>query len=202
MAENEAFTVWFTGLSGSGKSTLAAMLRDHLAGLGLHVELLDSGRIRQELNRDLGFTREQIQTNLMRIAYECRLLNRNGVIAIVSAISPYRDLRRRIREQIDRFVEVYCRCSMETLMKRDDQALFERAQAGEIENVAGVNAPYEEPFAPEVLTNTDQEGPDESLQRILAALHALGHLPEQARAPYTDRQMREIRDRLSDIGYM
>ncbi len=202
MDPSPAFTVWFVGLSGSGKSTLAEMLRRHLADRGRHVEFLDSGRIRQQLNRDLGFSREEVEQNLRRIAYECQLLNRNGVIAIVAAISPLRDLRREIRGQIERFVEVYCRCAMEELMRRDDHALYERAGAGEIDNVAGINAPFEEPLRPEVLLNTDQTDPPECLDRILASLEALDFLPRQAGSPYSDDELDMIRKRLSDIGYI
>lgn len=200
--EHEGFTVWFTGLSGSGKSTLAEMLRRHLADRRHHVEFLDSGRIRQQLNRDLGFTREQVEQNLRRIAYECRMLNRNGVIAIVAAISPYRDLRRDIRAEVGRFVEVYCRCSMEVLMERDDKLLFKKALAGEVQNVAGVNSPYEEPLRPEVLVNTDQVTPAEALSKIVAALEVLGLLSRQPESPYSDDEMEMIRRRLSDIGYI
>ncbi|MCG3179252.1 MAG: putative adenylyl-sulfate kinase [Phycisphaerae bacterium] len=202
MSDAKAFTVWFTGLSGSGKSTLAGMLRDRLAGMGLRVEVLDSGKIRQQLNRDLGFTREQVEQNLRRIAYECKLLNRNGVIAIVSAISPYRDLRREIRADVAEFVEVYCRCSMEELLRRDDHSLFEKAQSGQIQNVAGINAPYEEPLRPEVLLNTDQQSAGESLNQIVASLQTLGRLPEESAGPYSEDELEQIRRRLSDIGYM
>ena len=127
----EGFTAWFTGLSGSGKSTLAAALRDRLQELGHHVELLDSGRLRRELNRSLGWSREEIESNLKRLGYEAKMLNRNGVVVLVSAVSPYRDVRDAIREDVGRFIEVYCRCPMEVLLKRDDQGLFERASRGE-----------------------------------------------------------------------
>ncbi len=198
----EGFTVWFTGLSGSGKTTLAELLRDQLIGRGLRVEWLDSAKIRRELNRDLGFTRRDIEANLRRIGYECKLLNRNGVVGIVSAISPYRDVRDVIRTEVGRFVEVYCRCPIEVLMSRDDHDLFERARRGEIENVAGVNAPYEEPFKPEVLLNTDVETSDACVRKILTTLEILGYLPRAESAAYSREEEDLIKSRLRDLGYI
>ncbi len=96
-------------MSGSGKSTVGRAVAEALRARGLTVELLDSGRIREQLNRNLGFSREEIETNLLRLGYECKLLNRNGVTVIVAAVSPYRDVRDRLREEIGDFVEVHCR---------------------------------------------------------------------------------------------
>ncbi len=198
----EGFTVLFTGFTGSGKTTLVQMLHDQIVALGHQCEMLDSGRIRHLLNRSLGFTREEIEANLLRIAYECVLLNRNGVIAVVGAISPYRDVRDRIREDVGRFIEVYCRCPLEVLMKRDQSALFERAQRGELKHVAGINAPYEEPMKPEVLLNTDVESPEACLRKILSTLRILGYLPEAPSAAYTAREEQIVRERLQDLGYI
>lgn len=199
---NEGFTIWFTGVTGSGKSTLAAMLKDHLAGHGQSCEILDSGRIRQELNRSLGFSREEIETNLKRIAYECKMLNRNGVVAIAAAVSPYRDTRDAIRDEVGRFIEIYCRCPMEVLLRRDDADLFGRAQRGEIQHVAGINAPYEEPIRPEVLLNTDTESPETCVRKIVTTLQLLGYLPETPPAGYTAEEEAIIRQRLEDLGYI
>ena len=198
----EGFTAWFTGLSGSGKSTLAAALRDRLQELGHHVELLDSGRLRRELNRSLGWSREEIESNLKRLGYEAKMLNRNGVVVLVSAVSPYRDVRDAIREDVGRFIEVYCRCPMEVLLKRDDQGLFERASRGEVQHVAGVNAPYEEPFKPEVLVNTDVESVREGTDKILKTLSLLGYLAETGVAHYTAEEEAIIKARLKDLGYI
>lgn len=196
------FTIWFTGITGSGKSTLAMMLKDALTGRGLASEVLDSGRIRQELNRSLGFSREEIETNLKRLAYESKMLNRNGVVAIVAAVSPYRDVRDAIREDVGRFIEVFCRCPMEVLLRRDDKNLFDRAQRGEVRHVAGINAPYEEPIKPEVLLNTDTESPDASVRKIVTTLQLLGYLPETPSASYTANEEALIKQRLADLGYI
>jgi adenylyl-sulfate kinase len=196
------FTIWFTGLSGSGKSTLAERLRDALVARGLHVEWLDSEKIRRELNRDLGFTRADIEQNLRRLAYECKLLNRNGVIAIVSAISPYRDVRDAIRADLGRFMEVYCRCPLEVLARRDEHKLYERAQRGEIRNVAGFDAPYEEPLKPEVAVETDRQSPEACVETILRTAEILGYLAPVEPSRYTPKEEEIIRQRLRDLGYI
>jgi adenylyl-sulfate kinase len=198
----EGFTVWFVGLTGSGKSTLAERLRDDLARRGRAAELLDAGKIRQQLNRDLGFTRDDVEKNLKRIGYECKLLNRNGVVAIVAAISPYRDVRDAVRADVGRWVEIYCRCSMDTLLNRDTKGLLQQAQDGKLDNVAGINAPFDEPIKPEVLLNTDTESPDDCSAKILTTLEMLGYLEQVKPATYSKREEELIRQRLQDLGYL
>ena len=199
---SEPFTIWFTGLSGSGKSTIGQKVAEALQQRGLRVEVLDSGRIRQQVNRHLGFSREEVETNLLRLGYECKLLNRNGVTVIVAAVSPYRDVRDRIREEVVEFVEVHCRCPMEVLVKRGAGELFERARRGEIEHVAGVNAPYEEPLKPEILLNTDQINIEESVANTIATLEVLGRIERVESAWYSPEEEEVIRQRLQDLGYL
>lgn len=189
-------------MSGSGKSTLGMTTADALQARGLAVEVLDSGRIRAQINRSLGFSREEIEDNTLRLGYECTLLNRNGVIAIVSSVSPYRDVRDRVREQVREFVEVYCRCSMDVLRKRDTEKLFERAQRGEVQHVAGINAPYEEPLKPEVLLDTDQLGVEDSVNQLIATLELLGRIERVESSCYTAEEEAMIRQRLEDLGYL
>ena len=197
-----AFTIWFTGLSGSGKSTIGLAVGSALRDRGLTVEVLDSGRIRQKLNRTLGFTREEVETNLLRLGYECKLLNRNKVIAIVTAVSPYRDTRIRIREEIESFVEVYCRCPMDVLMQRGSKELFEKAQRGEIAHVAGIDAPYEEPLTPEVLLNTDQLSVEQAVKRVLQFLETNQMIARIDSSKYSPLEEKMIRDRFREMGYL
>jgi len=196
------FTIWLTGMSGSGKSSLARALAEALSTRGLAVEVLDSGRIRAQINRSLGFSREEIEENTLRLAYECVLLNRNGVVTIVGSVSPYRAVRDKAREQIGDFVEVYCRCPMEVLMQRDTKGLYEKALKSEIDHMAGVNAPYEEPLKPEVLINTDQLSTDEAAAQVIKTLELLGRISRHQGAAYTEQEEEMIRRRLEDLGYL
>ncbi|HEV8339067.1 MAG TPA: adenylyl-sulfate kinase [bacterium] len=175
---SEGFTVWFTGLPSSGKSTLAGLLAEALTGGGLRVETLDGDAVRTVLTKGLGFSREDRDENIRRIAWLSRLLNRHGVVAITAAISPYRAAREQARADIGRFVEVYVNCPLEVAMARDVKGLYARARRGEIAQFTGVSDPYEEPLTPEVVVQTDQESPRESLQKILGHLREAGWVRE------------------------
>lgn len=199
---DQGFTIWLTGLSSSGKSSLGAAVAERLRARTLSIEILDSGRIRAQINRSLGFSREEIEENTLRLAYECTLLNRNGVVAIVCSVSPYRAVRDLARERIGRFVEVYCRAPMEVLMQRDKAGLYQKAMDGEIDHLAGVNAPYEEPLKPEVLINTDQTTADEAAEKVMKTLELLGFIEKIEGACYTPEEEEIIRQRLQDLGYL
>ena len=177
---DRGFTVWFTGLSGAGKTTIAQALDAELRGRGLRVESLDGDVVRTNLSKGLGFSKEDRDTNILRIGFVSHLLSRNGVAVIASAISPYRDVRNQVRAQIGDFVEVFVRCPLDELVKRDVKGLYEKALRGEIENFTGVSDPYEEPLKPEVVLETDRESEAESLAKVLAALEAHGYVPPLA----------------------
>jgi adenylylsulfate kinase len=169
--------VWLTGLSGAGKSTLVNALAARLSPVRL-VEVLDGDEVRTFLSRGLGFSREDRDTNVQRIAYVARLLARHGVLVLVAAISPYTatrdDLKRRSEADGHPFVEVYVNAPLATVIERDVKGLYRRALAGEIASFTGVSDAYEPPTAPAVEVRTDLEPPLESAARILAALAAQG----------------------------
>ena len=201
--EHKGFTLWFTGLSGSGKTTLARGVEAILRERGMKVELLDGDIVRQNLSKGLGFSKEDRDTNIKRIGFVCKLLTRNGVVAIAAAISPYREVRDSIRQDIGDFVEVYVKCPLEVLVERDVKGLYKKAIAGEIANFTGVSDPYEEPLNPEVLVDSSQETPAESVSRILRKLEELEYVPRAARpAVYTDDELQAVEGRLQDLGYM
>lgn len=172
----EGFTLWFTGLSGAGKSTLANLAAGHLRQRGHLVEVLDGDEVRTNLSKGLGFSKEDRDTNIRRIGYVCKLLARNGVIAISAAISPYREIRDEVRAQHERFFEVYVRCPLDTLVERDVKGLYRKALKGEIGNFTGVSDPYEEPFSPELVIESHRESPEQSLQRLLQSLEQTGFI--------------------------
>jgi adenylyl-sulfate kinase len=203
--EQQGFTLWFTGMSGAGKTTLARAVEAILRDRGLKVEVLDGDVVRTNLSKGLGFSKEDRDTNIKRIGFVCKLLTRNGVAAIGSAISPYRAVRDYIREDIGRFVEVYCSCPLEVLIERDVKGLYKKALAGEIENFTGVSDPYEEPLNAEVVVHTGSESLEESVGKILAKLEALGYIP-QASADgdqvYSEEEEQILEDRLKALGYL
>lgn len=177
---DKGFTVWFTGLSGAGKSTLAEALTPVLRERGLKVETLDGDVVRTNLSKGLGFSKEDRDTNILRIGFVAHLLSRNGVAVIASAISPYRDIRDQVRARTGNFVEVFVKCPLDELVRRDVKGLYEKALRGEIPNFTGVSDPYEEPLRPEVVVETDKETVAESLAKILAALEAHGYVQSAA----------------------
>jgi len=171
------FVVWLTGLSGAGKSTLAARLAEELEARGRTPELLDGDEVRTNLSKGLGFSKEDRDTNIRRIGYVAWLLSRNGASVITAAISPYREVRDEVRAQTPGFVEVYVRCSLEELVRRDVKGLYRKALAGELPNFTGVSDPYEPPLRPEVVVDTEQETVQQSVEKVLDALVRMGHLP-------------------------
>jgi len=177
--EHKGFTVWFTGLSGSGKSTVAEMLYHELRARGMKTEILDGDVVRQNLSKGLGFSKEDRDTNILRIGFVAHLLTRNGVATICCPISPYRAARDANRALIGDFVEVYMHATVEEIAKnRDPKGLYKKALAGEITNFTGVDDPYEPPENPELVCDTMVETPEESLQKVLTKLKELGYIED------------------------
>jgi len=196
------FTLWFTGLSGAGKSTLASQLCDVLLERGMKVEVLDGDVVRQNLSKGLGFSKEDRDTNIRRIGFVCHLLTRNDVVAVAAAISPYRSIRDENRKLIGRFVEVYCKCDLDTLKQRDPKGLYEKALRGELPNFTGVSDPYEAPANPEVTVDTAAEEEAASLGKILQKLEEMGYVPAADERGYTDGEEDAIKERLRELGYI
>ncbi|MEX2707428.1 MAG: adenylyl-sulfate kinase [Candidatus Freyrarchaeum guaymaensis] len=177
MKVREGFGVWLTGLPASGKTTIARTLEKALRRRGLRVEVLDGDEVRRNLSPDLGFTRKDRETHARRVAYVAKLLVRNGVAVIVGLISPYRNFREHARKQIGNFVEVWVRCPLEECIRRDPKGLYEKAMRGEINDLTGIQDPYEEPLNPEVTVDTSKESVEESVNKIIKKLENLGYLP-------------------------
>lgn len=177
MTEQQGFTLWLTGLSGSGKTTIARLVEHELLERGLQVERLDGDIVRESLTSDLGFSREDRETNIRRIAFVAKLLSRNGVAVIASFISPYQQMREQLRQETTNFIEVYVNASLDDCIKRDVKGHYRKALSGEIAHFTGISDPYEEPTAPEIEVKTGEQTPEESAQEILAFLIANDLIP-------------------------
>ncbi len=174
---DRGFTLWFTGLSGAGKTTISEIVEHELRGRFGKVEVLDGDIVRTNLSKGLGFSREDRDTNILRIGFVAELLTRNGVGVIVSAISPFKVARDQVRRMIgEGFIEVYVDAPLEVCAQRDVKGLYEKAFSGEISQFTGVSDPYEPPAVPELHIKTDEEEPNESARRVILRLEELGYL--------------------------
>ena len=193
------FTIWFTGLSGAGKSTLSEIIEERLKACGRNVEVLDGDIVRTHLSKGLGFSREDRDTNIKRIAFVCSLLTRNNVICISAAIAPYRATREWARQEIGNFVEVYVKCPLDVCRQRDVKGLYKLVDEGKIQHFTGVDDPYEEPEQPELVIETDKETITESIDRIFTTLVEHGYLDaEEAREDEPEVAI----ERLAALGYL
>ncbi|MBW4522555.1 MAG: adenylyl-sulfate kinase [Scytolyngbya sp. HA4215-MV1] len=174
--QQQGVTVWFTGLSGAGKTTISTALYQALLAQSFKVEILDGDTVRQHLTKGLGFSKADRDENIRRIGFVAQLLTRNGVIVLVSAISPYREIREEVRSKIGNFVEVYVNAPLTVCESRDVKGLYRKARAGEIKHFTGIDDPYEVPPNAEVECKTDQETIEESVAKVFTSLQQLGYL--------------------------
>jgi len=177
------FCLWFTGLSGAGKSTVSHAVYERLHAMGLsQVELLDGDVVRTHLTRGLGFSKEDRDTNVLRIGWVCQLLVKHGAAAITAAISPYRDTRDQVRKMVEQaggagsFIEVHVNASVEECARRDVKGLYAKAINGEIPQFTGVSDPYEAPTHAEIVLDTEHESLDQSVGKVLDYLQQHGHI--------------------------
>ncbi len=172
--QHQGVTVWFTGLSGAGKTTLSQFIGKKLISQGYKVEILDSDIVRQSLTKGLGFSKQDRDENVRRLAFVAHLLTRNDVIVLVSAIAPYEDIRREVRQMIGSFLEVYVNATLEVCELRDVKGLYKKVRLGEIKNFTGIDDPYEVPLNPDVECNTEKESIFESAAKVFQKLQEWG----------------------------
>ncbi len=183
MNERQGFVLWFTGLSGAGKTTISNIVEPELERRGLLVEHLDGDIVRTHLSKGLGFSKEDRDTNIARIGWVASRIARAGAAVVVSAISPYEEMRRHARSLVEQhvpFVEIFVATSLEECARRDPKGLYAAAYAGEIAEFTGVSDPYEEPLHPELRLETSGLTPPECAAMVLARLEELNLIPVEA----------------------
>lgn len=174
--KSKGLVLWLTGLSGSGKTTIAKGIERKLMEGDRLVEVLDGDVVRTNLSKGLGFSREDRMINIRRLGFVANLLGRNGVVAIVAAISPYRAARDELRRTTENFVEVYINAPLEVCEARDVKGLYAMARAGEVRAFTGIDDPYEEPLSPDIVCYTAEESPKKSIAKVTAELARLGYI--------------------------
>src|SRR3712207_6366889 len=201
---DKGFCLWFTGLSGAGKTTISKQIESELRARRNRLEILDGDEVRKNLSKGLGFSKEDRDTNIARIAYVAHLLTRNGVATICCPISPYRATRDGARELIGDFIEIYVHATVDEIAaNRDPKGLYKKALAGEITGFTGVDDPYEVPENPELVVDTENESPEESLQHVLSALQRLGYIDDDTVMVTGDRVHSGLTDlRVADTGHV
>ena len=162
--------LWLTGLSGSGKSTLADKLAIYLKNKNIAYERLDGDILRQNLSKDLGFSKKDRDENIKRAVYIARLLSRNGIIVLATFISPFKKQREMVRKQVDNFVEVFVNAPLEVCEKRDAKGMYKKARQGKIKDFTGVSQKYEKPLKPDVELETDKLSVDECVGKVIKYL--------------------------------
>jgi len=173
----KTFTIWLTGLPCSGKTTIANLLKEKLKEF--KVEIIDGDVFRKEFAKDLGFSEEDRKENMLRAAIVAKTANMLGYIAIVALVSPYREVREKIKnEMIKNFLEVYVTCPIEECEKRDVKGMYAKAKKGEIKDFTGVGgsraSQYEPPYDPDVVCFTLFENPEFGVEKIIFKLKQKG----------------------------
>ncbi|MDP2631948.1 MAG: adenylyl-sulfate kinase [Candidatus Uhrbacteria bacterium] len=166
------FVIWLTGFSGSGKSTIAKLLERRLKDSGVNARILDGDVLREGLNCDLGFSKEDRSENIRRAYEVAHILIDSGVTVISAFISPYRSDRERARECVgsERFIEVHVDCPIDICESRDPKGLYAKVRSGEISNFTGINDPYEVPEDPDVIVKTHEQSIEECVNVIIDSI--------------------------------
>lgn len=173
---HRSLILWFTGLSGAGKSTLANAVESRLHQNGCSSIVLDGDNVRHGLCGDLSFSEEDRVENIRRIGEMAKLFVDAGVITLTAFISPFRSDRRRVRELVGEndFIEIYCRCTLETCEERDVKGMYKKARRGEISDFTGISSPYEQPENAEIVVDTDRLSIEECVNQIFDHLESMG----------------------------
>lgn len=175
-SNHKSVIIWFTGLSGSGKSTLAHAVEDSLYRLNCRTFVVDGDNVRHGLCGDLGFSHQDREENIRRVGEVAKLFIEAGVIVLTAFISPFRSSRELVRGLVPHgeFIEIYCKCNIETCEQRDTKGLYARARCGEIPDFTGISSPYEIPVAPDLTVDTGTLSLEASASLVLNLLKTRG----------------------------
>jgi sulfate adenylyltransferase len=172
-------------LSGAGKTTIAQVLIPMLLERGRQCTILDGDVVRTHLSKGLGFSREDRDTNILRIGFVAGEIVRFGGTVICAAISPYRIARNEARKMVgeNQFVEVFVDTPLEVCEERDTKGLYARARRGEIKGFTGIDDPYEAPNQPEITLPTVDTTPEVNANRIISYLEENGFIKVDGSKP-------------------
>ena len=190
MAHEKGTLIWFTGVPASGKSTIASEVEKELKRRGIKVENLDADEIRANLSPDLGYTPEARDINTKRLAFMGKIMARNGVSTVVAAVSSLRQFRDRARGWVDQFVEVWVQCPLEECQSRDPKGLYAKAERGEVNDIAGMHQPYEEPLNAELVLETKNSTVEECAAKVIQKLEELQYIPAGGSGDYSKKMKR------------
>ena len=170
--------IQLTGLSGAGKTTIARKTQEQLASKQIRSEVVDGDDYRKTISRDLGFSKPNRMENIYRLGILSNLLACNGIVTILSAINPYEEARQQVCSYGSHVKTVWIDCSMETLYQRDPKGLYRKASLPDnhpekINNLSGINDPYEPPASADLAIDTTLESPEQSSARLVSYIVAI-----------------------------
>lgn len=202
----KGIVMWFTGIPASGKSTIGTEVEKRFRDRGLKIENLDADEVRAHISPDLGYTPEARDMNTKRLGYMASMLARNGVSVVIAAVASKRAFRDRARGWVDNFFECWVKTPLEVCQERDPKGLYARAAKGEINDIAGMHQPWEEPLEAELVVETDGRSVEECADLVMARLDELGWLPSadvfDTDSAYVEHDEEKIKDRLKRLGYL
>lgn len=198
---NKGFTLWLSGKPASGKTTLANLCAKELTKRKLLTEVFDSNDLRKNLWPELGYSAGDYSNEAKRIAYFCRLFNRNGINCIAAASIPDNSVRKEIKKQIENIVEASLTASEKTLRARDSQNFYIRAEKGELTGFSGIDGIFSASEEIDIAIFTDAESEKDSLNHIITTLEEINFI-EPASDDYSEAEKKQIDERLRALGYL
>ena len=173
------YVLWLTGLPSSGKTTLARAIEKILVKRGVRTCVLDGDRVREGLNKDLGYSADDRSENIRRVAEVAKILVDAGLVTLVAFISPYRADRLKARRLFKpgEFIEVFVKCPVQLCRQRDIKGHYRLAERGNLKQFTGVSDPYEKPLRPELTLDTSSQNVSQCTFQVIKYLKKENLLP-------------------------